>query len=154
MLLSNFTGEWASIPSRWSWECEDSFSLVRALNPIVVCRGFYGRSFTLASADCDHAGCAWTSGGKEGPCSGNSGTLMWAEIESILTDIQQAPKIDEDAAVAYITWDDNQWVSYDTDQTFRIKMNYANDHCIGGTMIWSVDQDDENYKSATLQAVI
>jgi GH18 family chitinase len=79
---------------------------------------------------------------------------MWAEIESILTDIQQAPKIDEDAAVAYITWDDNQWVSYDTDQTFRIKMNYANDHCIGGTMIWSVDQDDENYKSATLQAVI
>ena len=36
----------------------------------------------------------------------------------------------------------NQWVSYDDEKTFEIKMNYANERCLGGTMIWSVDQDD------------
>ncbi|KDR74915.1 hypothetical protein GALMADRAFT_141231 [Galerina marginata CBS 339.88] len=112
--------------------------------------GFYGRSFTLSSSDCAYAGCAWTSGGKEGPCSGNSGTLMFAEIESILTSTQQTPTIDEDAAVAYVSWDDNQWVSFDTDESHLCHQNVlilsANDHCIGGTMIWSIDQDDNNYK--------
>ncbi|KAF5312214.1 hypothetical protein D9619_003681 [Psilocybe cf. subviscida] len=113
---------------------------------MVMGMGFYGRSFTLSTPDCNHAGCPWTSGGNEGPCSGNSGTLMWSEIESVLTAVQKPPNIDEVAAVAYISWG-NQWVSFDTDQTFAIKMNYANDHCIGGTMIWSVDQDDNNYNA-------
>ena len=36
----------------------------------------------------------------------------------------------------------NQWVSYDDETTFAIKLNYANERCLGGTMIWSVDQDD------------
>jgi GH18 family chitinase len=36
----------------------------------------------------------------------------------------------------------NQWVSYDDEKTFKIKLNYANERCLGGTMIWSVDQDD------------
>ncbi|PPQ76922.1 hypothetical protein CVT26_001383 [Gymnopilus dilepis] len=112
---------------------------------MVMGMGFYGRSFTLATSDCAHAGCPWTSGGKAGPCSANSGTLMFAEIESIISSTGVAAQVDEVAAVAYITWDDNQWVSYDTDQTFAMKMNYANDHCIGGTMIWSVDQDENNY---------
>jgi GH18 family chitinase len=39
----------------------------------------------------------------------------------------------------------NQWVSYDDSESFAVKMNYANDHCIGGTMIWSMDQDDDKY---------
>ncbi|PPR00468.1 hypothetical protein CVT24_004529 [Panaeolus cyanescens] len=112
---------------------------------MVMGMGFYGRSFTLASSDCARAGCAWTSGGKEGPCSANSGTLMFSEIESILTTTQAEPVIDDTAAVAYVTWE-NQWVSWDNLETFAMKMNYANEHCIGGTMIWSVDQDDNNYK--------
>ncbi|KAF7339151.1 hypothetical protein MVEN_01992200 [Mycena venus] len=129
--------------------------------------GFYGRSFTLASSDCTSPGCVWASGGNAGPCSGQSGILMYNEIQSVLdqtvnhcdSDIPNSascsgggssastvlPVFDEDAGVKYIVWDDNQWVSYDDADTFAVKMNYAHDHCIGGSMIWSMDQDDDSY---------
>ena len=42
----------------------------------------------------------------------------------------------------------NQWVSYDDEKTFEIKPNYANELCLGGTMIWSIDQDDMQRVSA------
>ncbi|KAF7339147.1 hypothetical protein MVEN_01991600 [Mycena venus] len=107
------------------------------------------------------------SGGNTGPCSGQSGILMYNEIQSVLdqtvnhcdSDIPNSascsgggssastvlPVFDEDAGVKYIVWDDNQWVSYDDADTFNVKMNYAHDHCIGGSMIWSMDQDDDSY---------
>ncbi|KAJ7300594.1 hypothetical protein DFH08DRAFT_725187, partial [Mycena albidolilacea] len=128
--------------------------------------GFYGRSFTLASGDCPDPGCIWASGGNAGPCSGQSGILMYNEIQTILdrtvdkcdgnapnsvscasagsSPAVTLPVFDEEAAVKYIRWDDNQWVSYDDADSFAVKMNYANDHCIGGSMIWSMDQDDDN----------
>ncbi|KAJ7488142.1 hypothetical protein FB451DRAFT_1226548 [Mycena latifolia] len=117
---------------------------------MVMGLGFYGRSFTLASADCSSPGCIWASGADAGPCSGQSGILMYAEIQSILKQEDDSgstpsPVFDEDAAVKYVVWDTNQWVSYDDSESFAVKMNYANDHCIGGTMIWSMDQDDDSY---------
>ncbi|KAJ7864454.1 hypothetical protein B0H14DRAFT_2736332 [Mycena olivaceomarginata] len=118
---------------------------------MVMGLGFYGRSFTLTSADCQDPGCVWASGAKAGPCSGQSGILMYNEIQSILNQSPDSgaearmPIFDEDAAVKYVVWDSNQWVSFDDSESFAIKMNYANDHCIGGTMIWSMDQDDDSY---------
>ncbi|KAJ7362656.1 glycoside hydrolase superfamily [Mycena albidolilacea] len=131
--------------------------------------GFYGRSFTLASGDCPDPGCIWASGGNAGPCSGQSGILMYNEIQTILdrtvdkcdgnapnsvscasagsSPAVTLPVFDEEAAVKYIRWDDNQWVSYDDADSFAVKMNYANDHCIGGSMIWSMDQDDDSYSA-------
>ncbi|KAJ7114949.1 hypothetical protein C8R44DRAFT_984268 [Mycena epipterygia] len=117
---------------------------------MVMGLGFYGRSFTLASSDCSSPGCIWASGANAGPCSGQSGILMYNEIMSILSQTDSngetpSPVFDEDAAVKYVVWDTNQWVSYDDSESFAVKMNYANDHCIGGTMIWSMDQDDDKY---------
>ncbi|KAJ6608966.1 hypothetical protein B0H10DRAFT_2066126 [Mycena sp. CBHHK59/15] len=119
-------------------------------NQMVMGLGFYGRSFTLASSDCSSPGCIWASGANAGPCSGQSGILMYAEIQSILNQVDDSgstpsPVFDEDAAVKYVVWDTNQWVSYDDSESFAVKMNYANDRCIGGTMIWSMDQDDDSY---------
>ncbi|KAJ7155586.1 hypothetical protein C8R46DRAFT_1196404 [Mycena filopes] len=124
---------------------------LRLILPLkVMGLGFYGRSFTLASADCADPGCIWASGANAGPCSGKAGVLMYNEIQSILgqrddSGATPTPALDEDAAVKYVVWDTNQWVSYDDSDTFAIKMIYANDHCIGGTMIWSMDQDDDSY---------
>ncbi|KAJ7864427.1 hypothetical protein B0H14DRAFT_3443479 [Mycena olivaceomarginata] len=117
---------------------------------MVMGLGFYGRSFTLASPDCQDPGCIWASGAKAGPCSGQSGILMYNEIQSILSTKDNSgntpsPVFDETAGVKYVVWDTNQWVSYDDSESFAVKMNYANDHCIGGTMIWSMDQDDDKY---------
>jgi hypothetical protein len=54
---------------------------------------------------------------------------------------------DEDAAVNYLTYDDDQWVSFDTNQTFQQKIDYANDVCLGGVMIWAVDQDTYDWEA-------
>jgi chitinase len=37
--------------------------------------------------------------------------------------------------VKYITWKNNQWISYDDDDTFKQKRDFANDRCLGGTMV-------------------
>lgn len=38
------------------------------------------------------------------------------------------------------TWGD-QWVGYDDSETLKMKMDFANKHCLGGTMVWAVDLD-------------
>ncbi|KAF6823885.1 carbohydrate-binding module family 18 protein [Colletotrichum musicola] len=37
----------------------------------------------------------------------------------------------------------NSWVGYDDEETYALKRAVANDLCIGGTMIWSIDFDAE-----------
>ena len=39
-----------------------------------------------------------------------------------------------------ITWDD-QWMGYDDEETIAMKLGYANNRCLGGSMIWSIDFD-------------
>jgi hypothetical protein len=54
---------------------------------------------------------------------------------------------DEDAAVNYLTYDDDQWISFDTNETFRQKIDFANSHCLGGVMIWAIDQDTYDWQA-------
>jgi hypothetical protein len=89
----------------------------------VMGMGFYGRSFTLADPSCIGPPCPWVSGGDgepygpnldpdfskkknaAGPCSANSGTLMFSEIETILETSSAQIVFDEVAAVKYVVWD-------------------------------------------------
>lgn len=72
--------------------------------------------------------------GNAGPCTASAGILSFTEIESILKDSSRgATKFyDSDAAVQIVTFDSNQWVSYDDWESFAVKIDYANSHCIGG----------------------
>jgi chitinase len=109
--------------------------------------GFYGRSFTLSNPSCKTAGCGFSSGGKPGPCSASAGTLMSSEIQAIIN-AGAVPTLDTAAAVKSIVWDTDQWVSYDDGDTFKLKIDYANGKCLGGTMVWAVSTDDGNYTAA------
>ena len=41
-------------------------------------------------------------------------------------------------------------VSYDDDETIAVKENYANQNCMGGTMVWALDlADPKNDTSST-----
>ncbi|KAJ6534397.1 hypothetical protein B0H19DRAFT_442211 [Mycena capillaripes] len=131
-------------------EIEQAFDLYWRVNvdasQMVMGMAFYGRSFALSTSSCSDPGCPWTSGADAGPCSKNPGSLMWAEIDAIVgPDTHATLHSDDKAAVKYAVFgsQSNQWVSYDDVESFSTKMNYANSHCIGGTMIWSVDQDDD-----------
>jgi hypothetical protein len=41
----------------------------------------------------------------------------------------------KDAAVKQTTWDDN-WIGYDDHEAYALKIQKANERCLGGTFIW------------------
>ncbi|GFF87212.1 chitotriosidase-1 [Aspergillus udagawae] len=108
---------------------------------IVMGLGFYGRSFTLSDPSCTKPGCGFSGGGNPGKCSASAGTLMYSEIQDILAAGANAT-MDKNAAVKQVVWDNNQWVSFDDQETLKMKTDYANGKCLGGTMIWAASTDD------------
>lgn len=142
-------------------EIDESLDLLwnQGLSPGNVTLGlaYYGHSFTLTSSSCTKPGCAASGAGKAGPCSKAAGTLIDAEIDTIISQNKLKPVLDKTAAIKYITWGDKQWyvsftyvisenktneenrASYDDDETFALKKQYADKKCIGGTMAWALD---------------
>ncbi|KAL8730716.1 MAG: hypothetical protein Q9166_003908 [cf. Caloplaca sp. 2 TL-2023] len=114
--------------------------------------GFYGRSFQLSDASCYKPGCNFKGGASPGACTQNSGTLSYKEITQIIDQKKLIPYYDKENAVKYIVWDQDQWVSYDDEVTFKQKIEFANKLGLGGLLIWSIDQDTEDLKA--LQAVL
>lgn len=45
------------------------------------------------------------------------------------------PVWDKTAGVKWITWDSDQWISYDDSDTFDQKRKFANSRCLGGSMV-------------------
>ncbi|KAK3321874.1 hypothetical protein B0H66DRAFT_638391 [Apodospora peruviana] len=103
--------------------------------------GFYGRSFTASDPNCKRSGCPFSGGGLPGQCTQSEGTLSYSEIERIIKSSGASVILDTEAAVKIVTWNSNQWVSYDDADTFAMKMAYANSECLGGTMVWAVSLD-------------
>ncbi|KAF2087339.1 glycoside hydrolase family 18 protein, partial [Saccharata proteae CBS 121410] len=117
---------------------------------VVMGLGFYGRSFTLKNGTCNSPGCPFSGGGNPGQCTGTSGTLSNAEIASIIHEKGITATLDEEAAVKYITWDDDQWVSYDDWETYNMKKEFANKLCLGGTMAWSLDLEEPSTRNSSM----
>jgi len=103
------------------------------INPerVILGLGFYGRSFTMKDPGCMKAGCEFSEGANGGACTGTPGVLSAAEINEII-DNGATVTYDEEAAVQIVTWDSNQWVSFDDTKTLGIKVDYAHQHCLGG----------------------
>ncbi|ROW01932.1 hypothetical protein VMCG_05588 [Cytospora schulzeri] len=112
---------------------------------LVLGLGWYGRSFTLSSPSCNTPNgiCQFSGGADAGECSGASGILTLQEIQNIISKKDLEPVWDKEAGVKWITWDGNQWISYDDEDTFDQKRKFANSRCLGGTMIWAIDQADQ-----------
>ena len=108
--------------------------------------GFYGRAFELQDPACATPGCNFKGGAREGPCSKESGILMHYEINAILNQASNLkPVWDKTAAIKYLVFDKNQWVSYDDKDTFGQKIAWANDVGFGGALIWAADTDDDRF---------
>lgn len=102
--------------------------------------GFYGRAFTLQNPACTKPGCPFKGGAKKGVCTDTSGYLAYYEVQDIL---KKNPSIkpvhDKDAAVKYLAWDKDQWISYDDADTFKQKVEWANSMGFSGSLIWAAD---------------
>ncbi|KAK0613259.1 chitinase [Immersiella caudata] len=105
--------------------------------------GFYGRSFTMESPSCMNPGCPFknATGAGAGRCTGTPGVLSAGEINEIIKKGGKQ-RFDEKDAVQIVTWDRDQWVSWDDAKTLKIKQDFANQRCLGGTMVWAIDLDD------------
>lgn len=116
---------------------------------IVLGLGFYGRSFQLENTGCSTPGCGFKGAAEPGPCTNSTGTLGYFEIMDVIKD--QKPEIihDDDAAVNYFLYGDDQWISYDDEKTFKAKVDFANSVGLGGVMIWAVDLDDNDFTALT-----
>ncbi|EUC49054.1 glycoside hydrolase family 18 protein [Bipolaris oryzae ATCC 44560] len=107
--------------------------------------GFYGRAFTLSDPSCTKPGCPFSGGAKKGACTATSGYLAHYEIQDILNKNKKRDLTvvhDEKAAVKYLHWDNNQWISFDDADTFKQKKEWANSVGFSGSLIWASDLDD------------
>ncbi|KDN71453.1 putative oviduct-specific glycoprotein [Colletotrichum sublineola] len=104
--------------------------------------GFYGRAFQLADPSCNKPGCMFKGGATKGACSGESGILSYREIQEVIKVNKIKPVHDKEAGVKYITWNNDQWVSFDDKETFKQKKDLAAKLGLGGYLIWAIDQDD------------
>ncbi|KXH59987.1 glycosyl hydrolase family 18 [Colletotrichum salicis] len=114
--------------------------------------GFYGRSFQLSDPSCHEPGCPFVAGASPGPCTKNSGTLAYREIVNIIDKHKLTPYYDKEAQAKYIVWNQDQWISYDDEDTIAAKIKFANGQGLGGLLIWSLDQDTDDLSA--LSAVV
>lgn len=70
---------------------------------------------------------------------------MNSEIDEIVKARSLTPALYKDAAVQVLSWDD-QWLSYDNKETFKLRVDYARGSCLGGVMIWAISHDTPNGK--------
>lgn len=103
---------------------------------------FYGWSFSLRKPSCSEPKCLYTSGGIARKCSNTVGVLLNREIQEIIKSRNLTPKLNEKEGVKTITWDSTQWVSFDDEETFKIKGDLARSQCIKNVMVWAVSNDD------------
>lgn len=71
------------------------------------------------------------TGANAGRCTGTPGVLSAAEINQIIAN-GGTQTFYESEAVQVVTWDNDQWVSWDDARTLKMKMDYANRRCLGG----------------------
>lgn len=109
---------------------------------IVLGIGFYGRTFQLSSGSCWKPGCPFEGPGAGGRCTATPGILSYMEIMELLENSGATAHLDEEAAVQYLVYADNSWVSYDDATTFAAKIDYAKRIGLSGLMIWAIDLDD------------
>ncbi|KAH9211348.1 glycosyl hydrolases family 18-domain-containing protein, partial [Leptodontidium sp. 2 PMI_412] len=103
--------------------------------------GFYGRSYTLENNNCNTPGCPFSRAGTAGTCTGEPGILSFAEIESMKKIYGYKPIFDEETAVKYFSFGEDQWVSYDDADTLKLKVDFAQKQGLLGLFVWAVDLD-------------
>ncbi|KAF3481753.1 symbiotic chitinase [Arthroderma uncinatum] len=106
-------------------------------NKVVMGLGFYARAFTVQDKNCFK----------------QTGVLLNNEIDDIIKTKNLEPKLDKDAAVKILTWDD-QWLTFDDEETLSLKTSHARLRCLGGVMVWAISHDttDNKYAKALAKA--
>ncbi|RJE25923.1 chitinase [Aspergillus sclerotialis] len=127
-------------------EIDESLKVIRnmgvSMDKVNLGLAYYGYGYELQSSSCAEPGCSASSAIKKGPCGKTDGTLKISEIQDIMDKSGAKPKVDNEAAVAYFSWDQKNWVAYDNNETLQMKTKYAGENCLGGSFVWAIDMED------------
>ncbi|KAF8940400.1 hypothetical protein BGZ47_007766 [Haplosporangium gracile] len=69
-----------------------------------------------------------------------------AGVDNLGRGITQAPRLDEESQCMYMVVDQDQWVGFDTPETFAYKVDYFRKFGFGGVSIWSMDSDTADHR--------
>ena len=100
---------------------------------------FYAYSYTLGDDSCTQLGCPSNGKGNGQGCTNDAdGVLPLFEIEKIRNEQGLNPWINTTAKVAQMGYSGNQFISYDSQEALDLKVERANELCLGGLMVWAV----------------
>jgi chitinase len=111
---------------------------------------YYGRGYALSNTSCTDVGCPYSGLSNAGACTNSPGILSLKEIQDLIKQKHLTPKLIPDQFQKEVTWDGNQWIAYDDAETLAMKEIWANEHCLGGTVAWSLDFIAGNGKSVAI----
>ncbi|KAM4700203.1 acidic mammalian chitinase-like [Discoglossus pictus] len=98
----------------------------------------YGRSFTLSGSN-SNIGASISGAGSPGPYTGEGG--FWAYFE-VCTFLSGATVVFMDDQKVPYAFKGNQWVGFDTVESFKYKVDFVKKGGFGGGMVWAIDLDD------------
>ena len=112
------------------------------ISPSKINLGFayYGRGYTLSDPSCGFIDCLFKGPSKPAKCTNSDGDMSNLEIRRLVKEKHLTPNFVKEAMVKTLNWDD-QWLGYDDEETIKLKTEFANSRCLGGTMIWAIDYD-------------
>lgn len=112
-----------------------------AVDPAKINLGIahYGRGYTLSDSSCTEVGCPYSGPSAPGPCTDSAGLLSLREITNIINENEITPQLLPDLMIKQIVWGGDQWMGYDDIDTIALKTQWANQNCLGGAAIWSID---------------
>ncbi|WZH40929.1 Chitinase [Fusarium acuminatum] len=102
----------------------------------------YGRGYTVADKNCNDLGCSFAGPSKKGECTDSDGVMSLGEIKKLIKKGTAKSVYNKETMMKQITWDD-QWIGYDDEETFADKKAWADGYCFGGTMVWSIDFQEQ-----------
>ncbi|KAL4236351.1 Oviduct-specific glycoprotein [Mactra antiquata] len=109
---------------------------------LIIGLATYGRHFKLTDPF-NHGMNAPTSGpGTQGPFTAEQGFLAYYEVCQMLA-TGGTSYWHPEHMVPYLVKGD-QWVGYDDEESFTVKLLYIKENNYGGAMIWNIDLDDFN----------
>ncbi|KAM9320181.1 acidic mammalian chitinase-like [Gastrophryne carolinensis] len=102
----------------------------------------YGRSFTLAGTN-TNVGASIAGAGSPGPFTEEAGYWAYFEICGFLSGATVVWMDDQKVPYAH---KGNQWVGYDTTESYKYKVEFVKQGGFGGGMVWAIDLDDYSGK--------
>lgn len=131
-------------------ETHDALAMITkagvASNKVAAGLTSYGRSFNMADGDCYTPDCFFTgsrmvSDATLGPCTNEPGILANAEIQDIIADSSRVKHnfLDKDTHSNVLVYDDNQYVSWMSEDVKKERQVFYQALGIGGSVNWATD---------------